>query len=63
MSTEPAECGRRFAHGDHTCRRLNQDDGTPHLGLHRNARTARTATVMWGDNECAPEPEESTHGQ
>lgn len=57
------ECGRKAIFGDYTCRRLPSDDGTPHLGLHRNARTARHATVMWGDNECAPEPEESTRGQ
>lgn len=49
------ECGRKFLLADHTCRRLLNGDGSPHLGLHRNARTLRGATVVWGDNECAPD--------
>ena len=56
--SEPTECGRKFSFADYRCRRLLNGDGSDHLGLHRNARTARFATVMWGDNECAP-PQES----
>lgn len=43
-------CQKRFLFGPETCKR------TPnHPGLHRNARTLKEATVMWGDNEAAPD--------
>lgn len=44
------DCGRLFKFGDHRCKRTIK-----HPGLHRNARRMQEATVMWGDNECAPE--------
>jgi hypothetical protein len=43
------ECGRKFAHGQQRCKRR-----PAHRGLHRDARTVRHATIMWGDNECEP---------
>lgn len=43
-------CGNRFKYGTATCKRTPK-----HPGLHRNARTLRHSTVMWGDNEGTPE--------
>lgn len=53
----PVECGKRFAYGAQTCRRL-LDAAGEHLGLHRDARTVRHARLMWGDNECAAQQKE-----
>lgn len=51
-TAEHVDCNRQFAFGAQRCKRT-----TKHPGLHRDARTLRHATVMWGDNECAPEQE------
>ncbi len=48
---EHVDCDRQFVHdAGERCRRT-----VKHPGLHRNARRMQDATVMWGDNECAPE--------
>jgi len=45
------DCNRQFMYGERPlCKRT-----VKHLGLHRDARTYRHATVHWGDNECTPE--------
>lgn len=46
-------CDKRFKYGPATCKRTPK-----HLGLHRDARTFRHATIHWGDNECAPDEEQ-----
>ncbi len=52
MHNELPDCGRKFIHGEQTCRRTLK-----HYGLHRDARRMTDATVMWGDNECTPQGE------
>lgn len=51
---EHVDCDRQFVHGGERCRRT-----VKHPGLHRNTRRMQDATVMWGDNECAPEGKEA----
>lgn len=50
MADSERFCGNRFKYGTATCKRTPK-----HLGLHRDARTLRHSTVMWGDNEGTPE--------
>jgi hypothetical protein len=46
------DCDRQFVFGEQRCKRTYN-----HLGLHRDTRRMKDATVMWGDNECTPQQE------